>query len=229
MHKVLILFFVLSLVFFNSCKKEAKWKLPTEVKFKMDISRNPSVAGNLNFTGGNIMIENFSFDGEREEGDDVYFNNNYPGGLNINFDPNNPVPAWDFDIPQGTYTRIRILFNTYGEAGDDQIVLTGTYYNATDSVTYPLRLEFEADEFFDVVALSSGSNIIVLDKDIPKTATIKLDPSYWFQPVTTKEMDNAGLILFNGVETILINDSTNSAIFDLVSDRIEEPTTINFY
>lgn len=224
--KLIIALFV---VLAASCNKDKKWKLPTEVKFKMDINRSSCVGGNLTFTGGNIVIQSFSFDGQRDEGDDVYFMNDYPGGLNVNFDPNNPVSAWDFDIPQGTYHKVTVSFQTYGDLDDDRIVLTGTYYNTSDLVTYPVRLEFEVDEFYSVVAASSsGSNTIVLDKDVPASASIKLNPVYWFQLVTPNDMDNATLTPVNSVPTIVISDSENTDIFDLVSDRIDEATQTTF-
>lgn len=213
----------------SACKKEKKWKLPADVQMKMDIHRTAMLGGNLAFTGGYVKIENFTFTGDRQEAEDVSFTKNYPGGLHINFDPVNPVSQWNFEIPQGTYNKITISFDTYGEAGDDHLVLNGTYKNSMDLNTYPVRVEIEAEEFYSVMAKSaSGGNQVILDKNIKKNGTIKLNPVYWFQLVSVNDMDNATLVNVNSVPTILISDSDNTDIFDLVSDRIDDATEITF-
>lgn len=224
------LFIAILVIFSASCKKDKKWKIPTDVKFKMDINRSAGVSGNLVWISGNIMIANFTFDGKRDQGEDVFFTKTYSSGLNVFFDPNNPVSTWNFDIPQGTYTQINVSYKTYGSPGDKQIVVEGTYTNTANSNVYPVKFEFEAEEFYNVVAkTSSGSTQIVLNKDVVSTATIKADPVYWFQTVTTNMMDNATFVSVSGNPTILINDATNDNIYDAVRDRMDDDvTTVTF-
>lgn len=225
--KLLIVLFV---TFSISCNKSKKWKIPTDVTFKMDVNRSTALNGNLVWTRGNIMIANFTFDGKRDRGGDVYFTKTYSSGLNVFFDPNNPVSEWDFDIPQGTYTQINVSYRTYGNSGDKHIVVEGSYTNTGNSNVYPVKFEFEAEEFYKIVAkTSSGSTQIVLKKDVASTATIKADPVYWFQTVTTTMMDNATLIIVNGNPTIVISDATNEDIYDAVRDRMDDDvTTVTF-
>lgn len=223
----LVFFFVIVCA---SCKKDKIWKIPTDVTFKMDINRSPGLSGNLVWTSGSVMIANFTFDGKRDQGGDVYFTKDYSSGLNIFFDPNNPISAWDFDIPQGTYTQINISYKTYGSPGDEHIIVEGSYTNSSNSNIYPVKFEFEAEEFYNVVARTpSGSTQIVLSSDNATTATIKADPVYWFQTVTTSMMDNAALVIVNGNPTILINEDTNEDIYDAVRDRMDDDvTTVTF-
>lgn len=230
MKKLLIYFLAFNfLATLSSCKKRKKWKQPTDVQIKMDINRSSMLGGNLAFNGGYAKIESLTFNGDRQESDDVTFTKTYSGGLQVPFDANNSVSEWDFDIPQGTYNNITISFHTYGEAGDDHIVLTGTYKNSIDLNTYPVRLEIKVEEFYNTLAKSSsGNNQIILDKNIQKEGLIKLNPVYWFQLVSVNDMDNATLINVNSVPTILINDSDNTDIFDLLSDRIDDATEITF-
>jgi len=218
-----------ALLFSSSCKKkEDKWKLPTDVSFRMDINRSTGSGGNLAFTGGTIIIGSFTFDGKRSQADDVYFSNTY-SGLNIAFDPNSPVAALDFDIPQGTYTKITVGFQTYGDVGDDHIVVTGTYKNSVNDTTYPIRFEFEAEEFYTVISKdASGNSEIILDESVASAATITLDPVYWFQTISTNSLDNATLVNVSGVPTILITDDYNEDIFDLVVDRVDDATDVVF-
>lgn len=226
MQKTHILIIALFVILSSSCKKDKKWKIPTDVKFKMDINRSTGLSGNLIWTSGNIMVANFTFDGKRDQGGDVYFTKTYSTGLNIFFDPNNPVSAWAFEIPQGTYTQINVSYKTFGNPGDDHIIVKGTYTNTINSNVYPVQFEFEAEEFYNIVAkTSSGSTQIVLDKDVASTATIKADPVYWFQTVTTSMMDNATFVTISGNPTILITDAANENIYDAVRDRMDDDVT----
>ena len=186
-NSYLILIAVLIAVFFSfsSCDKRKKWKLPTDVGFKMDINRSTGSNGKLVFTSGPIILAEFDFEGEREQGDDVYFTKSFPGGLSIPFDPNGTIAELDFDIPQGTYNRIEISFETFDDLGDDNIVVNGTYTN-TSGTDYPIRFEFKSAEYFSIVAEDySGSSQIILDKDIAVSTKIQLDPIHWFQVVST--------------------------------------------
>lgn len=227
MHKPYIkIIIVLFIIFSVSCKKSKKWKIPTDVAFKMDINHSTGLGGALAWTSGNIMIANFTFDGKRVRGGDVYFTKNYTAGLNVFFDPNTTVSEWAFDIPQGTYTKINISYKTFGNPGDKHIVVKGTYKNTVNSNIYPVQFEFEAEEFYNIVAkTSSGSTEIVLSKDISSTALIKADPVYWFQTVTTTMMNNAALVTISGTPTILITDAANGDIYDAVRDRMDDDVT----
>lgn len=196
----------------------------------MDINHSAAYGGALAWTSGNIMIANFTFDGKRVRGGDVYFTKTYSQGLNIFFDPNTAVSEWNFDIPQGTYTKINISYKTYGNSGDKHIVVKGTYKNTVNNMIYPVQFEFEAEEYYNIVAkTTSGSTEIVLSKDVSASALIKADPVYWFQTVTTSMMNNATLTTINGNPTILISDATNEDIYDAVRDRMDDDvTTVTF-
>lgn len=231
MQKPYIKLLIVLFVFFSvACNKSKKWKIPSAVSFKMDINHSATLNGALAWTSGNIMIANFTFDGKRVRGGDVYFTKTYSSGLNIFFDPNNTVSEWNFDIPQGTYTKINISYKTFGNSGDKHIVVKGTYKNTVNNNIYPVQFEFEAEGFYNIVAkTSSGSTQIVLSKDVPSSALIKADPVYWFQQVSTSMMDNATLTIVNGNPTILVNDANNGNIYDAVRDRMDDDvTTVTF-
>lgn len=223
-----IILTVLSLLVMNACEKDKdKWKEPADVAFKMDVNREEAINGNLKFTGGTIVLREFSFDGKRIQGEDYYFEKSFEGGLTVAFDPNKGIPELDFDIPQGNYTKITIEFEIESN-GNNSIVVEGSY-TTTGGITYPLRLELEEIEIYTVIAKDgSGSSEIVLQKDITTNALIKLDPVYWFGTVSTSMLDNADLVSVGGVMTILINDANNENILDKVEDQIDEATEVVF-
>lgn len=225
-----ILFLVFTSFFITSCKKKKEaqqWKLPVDVTFKMDVNHTPTMNNNLSFTGGYIVLSEFEFDGQRIEGDDAYFSKSFSGGLSIPFSGSMGVTDLNFDIPQGTYTKITILFEAEGNGGKS-VVVYGNYTNSSGT-TYPLVLEVEELELYTVIAKNaSGSSEIILDKDVASIAKIKLDPVYWFQNVSITMLDNATLVNLNGVQTILINGANNEDIYDIVDDQIDKATNIIF-
>lgn len=215
---------------FSSCDKDKKkkWKLPTEVGWVMDINRAQSANGKLVFTSGTILLAAFNVEGEREQGSDIAFSKSFPGGLSIPFDPVNPVVELDFDIPQGTYSRIAISFDTYDDKGDICILAEGTY-TTTGGTDYPIRFEFLYSEYFAIVAEDySGNSQIILDKDVVASTKIRLDPIHWFQVISTTLLDNADLVDVGGTPTIVISEDENNNIYDLVVDRLDESTEAVF-
>jgi len=210
-----------------SCKRD-KWNEPAAVSFVVDINRSPGLSDKLVFSSGKIVFENFSFEGERVQGDDVYFSNSYPSGLSVTFDANNTIGDLDFDIPQGTFTRIQISFSTYGTSSDNHIEMTGVYSTGRGT-TFPLKFEYNAKESFSVMAQNtSGSNEIVLNKDTPVKPKIVFDPIYWFQPVSLNLLNNAEVVDINGTSTILINSTTNIDIYNIVVNRVGDGVKIIF-
>lgn len=223
----IIFIIVLLFVLLPSCEKK-KWKEPTDVAFIVDINRSSGQNGKLVFTKGSINLANFSFDGKREQGDDVYFSNAFSSGLNIVFDQSQPVGALNFDIPQGTFTKIEISFETYGINNDNHIYLEGIYEKSMNN-SYPVRFEFKAKIVQTIIAKnSSGSAEIILNKDVPSYPKITFDPIFWFSPVSPNLINNAETIDIGGTPTILINDTCNENIYTIIVDRINNGTTITF-
>lgn len=233
MRTTTVIFLLAAASLLACCKKkrEEQWKEPTDVRFRMDINRTPAMGGLLVFNGGSFEMGEFTFDGDKQsgQGDDYYFSNTFSGGLTINFHPSSTIPQLDFDIPQGTYNTIRIEFESEGSSGDDHIIVTGEYTHSVSSVVTPVRLELEEIELYSVVATGSGGGQeVTLSTDASYKPIIRLDPVHWFQTVPTIDMDNATTYLVMGVPTIVISDSQNEDIFDLVADRVDEATEVEF-
>jgi hypothetical protein len=204
-----------------------KWKEPTDVDFYVDINTANSVNNQLSFTNGEIILEYFDFDASRDKGDDVIFDQDYPSGLIIPFNPNQVVSELEFMIPQGEYKRVDIGFRTFDDNGDNCILIEGIY-SYSGGGTIPMRFEFTDSEVFKVRAENANGGDIILDKDILSPAKIELDPAHWFQPVPISFFESADITDIDGTNTILINKNTNDAIYDIVLDRLDESVLITF-
>ena len=135
---------------FSSCKKD-KWDQPVSVSFLLDINRLPGLSDKLVFTDGKIVLENFTFDGDRVQGDDVYFTNSFLSGLHVNLN-SNQISDLSFDIPQGTFTKLQVSFSTYGVNNSNHIALSNessanetTVENSNVNHQYSKSFEFEKD------------------------------------------------------------------------------------
>lgn len=209
---------------FFACKK---WKEPTDVDFFVDINKTATVNDQVTFTNGEIIIEYFDFDADREKGDDVIFSQDFTSGLVIPFDLTQSVAELNFIIPQGVYKRVDIGFRTFDDNGDNCILVEGDY-TYTGGGSIPVRFEFTDSEQFKIRAENENGGNIVLDKDIMSPAKIILNPSHWFQPVPVSYFESADIIDVAGTNTILINKNTNDPIYDLVLDRLDESALIIF-
>jgi len=224
-HSLYLLFLVFPVIaVVSSCQK---WKEPTEVAFYMDIEKSSALNGQLTFTGGEIVLEYFEFDGDREKGDDVFFSKDFEDGLVIPFDESMKIEGLDFVIPQGIYKRLDIRFKTSDNMTGVTLLINGNYtYSGGGSV--PVRFEIEDPQSFEDRAEEADGQSIVLDDEIYSPAKIVLDPSYWFEPVPVSSFESADLTDIGGVNTLLISKDENEEIYNLILDRVDETTMIIF-
>ncbi|MFD2515918.1 hypothetical protein ACFSRY_18750 [Pontibacter locisalis] len=221
-----ITYFVLFLsCFLLSCEKEEEFKIPVDVSFTVDMQREKTSDSRIRFTEGHVVLASFEFEGEREQAEEVRFEKEYEQGLHVPFSPNQAVGELRFQVPQGSYSRIAVAIETAD--GDEEdgggrsgLAVRGVY-RTSGGKELRLLFELQSSEEIEVVAesLSDGSQII-LKREAPATASIRLDPHYWFQAVPYSLLDNAETVDRNGVATILISEEVNEQIYEIIVSRI---------
>lgn len=227
MNKLIYLgFILLCLLLMVSCNK-SEWKEPTELTFMVDINKNQTMNGNLSFTGGQVLLREIIFDGNRIQGEDVYFEKEYEGGLNVSISSSISNSQLVYEIPQGTYTSIRIDFEA--EKSDNTLMtITGNYLNGGGN-QLPVIVELAEIEFYDKIAKNSnGETEIDLVAGQPAKATIKFDPVFWFENISANQLENAQTTIISGTESILINGSINENLLDLINERVGKGVEIIF-
>lgn len=204
-----------------------KYKKPTELDFSADMSRTPTLGSKLTFESGFIQLEYFEFEGEREKGDDVYFEKEFSNGLHIPMDSTVNISELDFTVPQGIYKRMDISFSTFDDETDTQssLEVKGNYQNASGTLI-PFVFKFKDTESFEIRAKNEDGSSIILDEDYPSFAKIILNPEHWFEIVPMDDFENAETTEIDGVSTIIIDKDNNDDIYDLVLDRLDEENLI---
>ncbi len=204
-----------------SSADESDLKEPTTLEFRMDLVREATKGGALSFNGGFLILSRFTFDGDRVQGGDSYFDREYEDGLYVPFEAGTPIGDLNFMVPQGTYTEIEVEFEI--ESDDDLSLQAEGIYTNSDGATYPVVLQLEKLEIFGVNARNdAGNSEVILTANRMNLGNITLNPVHWFSSVSIEELDEAETVDFEGVETILINEEVNEDIYDEVEDRVDE-------
>lgn len=176
-----------------------------------------------------MVLEELDFDGTRKQGqNDISLVKKFETGFNIPFNQNASGTGITFNIPQGTYTEIRISLRVKDFNNAPSIILNGYYVNTIGN-TLPVYFEYENNEHIEIAAkTSSGNTEIVLIEDKPSNAAIILNPHYWFGPVTQNMLETADTTIINSVPNIIITKDDNEDIYDLIINRIRDGNEVIF-
>ena len=183
-------------------------------------SKNTStrVNQNLVFTSGYVWVSEIVFYGTLESGN--FVNRNVQRFSKIDFETGIAAPSLDdVTIPAGTYTDVYLGVELRDEDSQPSVIMEGTYTHSNSSVI-PIRFEFNSGEVFE----AETSQQVVVNENETALSKIVFDPQVWFSVVSTNALDNASLT--DGV--IIISESKNEAIFDLVADRLDVSTESTF-
>lgn len=219
---------LLVVITFSSCEKK-KWKKPTDVSFGFRLNSN-SGNGLIKFSSGYFLLSRIDFSGDRNQGSSpVEFSKDYEPNSQIYFNPNVLSGSISFDIPQGTYTKIDMKVRTEEQQNNaPTLIIYGTYIN-TISDTIAVRFEFTSGESFEIQGVnSSGGTEILLMEDKPSSTSIIFNPKYWFDVVPQSMLESATIVLESNIQTMIINESDNDDIYQLVVGRIKDGNELIF-
>jgi hypothetical protein len=207
-------------LFTTSCQKDEDES--TGVSLQFDINKevvNYRSPGDLQFTDGFITIREVVFDGDRVGGASESIT--YSKVVVYDFGTGTSEPADHvIDIPAGTYNDIYLGIELQDVNDDPTLVIEGTYERESDGEVYPIRFEFNSGEVFEAEAASG-----VVPPNTPAIAKITFDPHEWFSGVSFNMLENATV---NNDGVIVISESSNASIFDIVADGLDMSTQAVF-
>ena len=127
-------------------------------------------------------------------------------------------PTVEITVPAGSYTGVNLGIELQDVNSTPTVVIEGTYTNS-DDVELPIRFEFNSGEVFEAnaasVEIEAGADLI---------GKITFDALSWFSTISANQLDNADLT--DGV--IIISETKNASIFDIVADRLDVETQAVF-
>ncbi|MBN4085165.1 hypothetical protein JYT89_02350 [Flavobacteriaceae bacterium AH-315-B10] len=215
--------FIISAVFFTSCSTDdsvgsgnATLKITAEIANSSSNRQSVSrINENLNFISGYVWVIEIVFDGTLETNASI--SRTIERSSKIDFATGIANPSLDdITIPAGAYTFVNLGIELRDEDTQPAIIMEGTYTH-TDSSIIPIRFEFNSGEVFE----AETSQQVTVNEDETVLSRIVFDPIVWFSVVSTDALDNASV---NGDGIIVISETSNAAIFDLVADRLDIST-----
>ena len=170
---------------------------------------------NISFTSGYVWVREIVFDGSLQSGPSI--SRTVERFSKIDFATGVATPPLDdITIPAGTYTFVNLGIELRDEDAQPAIIMEGTYTH-TDTSIIPIRFEFNSGEVFE----AETSQQVEVNEDQTVLSRIVFDPQVWFSVVSTNALDNANV---NGDGVIVISESRNASIFDIVADRLDVST-----
>ncbi|SMO40904.1 hypothetical protein SAMN06265379_101584 [Saccharicrinis carchari] len=228
------LLLILSMLAGAACEKE-DFTEPVSVDLKVGIAEGTHA--HVSFNGGMVRFKQIWFDGQRNQGGNVYFTTNKDRQIqSLNFSAKEAGYVKRFDIPQGVYSRMEWSFeldeldeddNDMPDDFDGGLVITGSY-RRPGGILIPIYFVVDEDE--RIAAISQGaseSENITLLANKSYEAQLILDPYYAFQPVTLASLQ-ATDIEEDDVDNpyIEISSDENKSLYESIIFRFEKSVKV---
>ncbi len=213
---ILFLFSLVGVLVFTGCKKkDTETAVSVSIKMKttdVNFKNTPT----LEFHSGYVVIREIVFDGDLENGGSVSITHEQISKIDLA--TGLADPEVNVYIPAGSYRYVNLGIEIQDENDIPSVVAEGIYTDSTGQ-QIPVRFEFNSGEVFE-----ANADAYTFEPGRSAIAEIDFSPAVWFSTVTTAMLDNAERV--NGV--ILINESVNTDIFDIVADKLDDATDAQF-
>lgn len=220
-----------------SCEKD-ELTIPVDVDIVVNME-SESQEDYLEFYSGEIVLESILFQGERQEGEDVFFttnpNNNF--GPFLFYNNSTSVKITHFDIPQGKYVLINwsFILSSIDEDDDleEEIEADNDFglafigeYTTLSGLKIPLIIEIEDEERFNINAQSSdGLFEINLIENNTYSAKLAFDLGNLLKPISRESFENADL---NSDNQLVISSDENEVLYENILYRLETTSKVIF-
>ncbi|MEW6655037.1 MAG: hypothetical protein AB1394_16430 [Bacteroidota bacterium] len=225
-NSLLLVTFVVALLTFavTGCENLTEGEENVKAKFKVSFVNKTTTSSlskintpnTVMIDSGYVIIREIVFDGEKTEGGSISITHEQISTISIA--TGKATPDIEVTIPSGKYKHVNLGVEIHDETNKPSIVAKGVYTDNSGK-KIPIRFEFNSGEVFEANAkehtFASGTTAL---------AQINFSPSKWFSTLHSSMLENATQL--NGV--ILINENTNTSIFDIVADKLDDFTQAEF-
>ncbi len=230
MKRSVLFLAVFFIMFFSSCEKEDTTE-PVSIGFEFSMDafqmNEGAKAGSFTIDKGTLVLQTLEFDGRRDQGDDYYFTSGFSTPLRAELHTKITNQKVEYDIPQGIYNRIELNLSL-GVESENTICFEGRFQRGPmDEI--PVIFEYAFQEQIRVRAKNNqGSDQIVISKENPLKAKVIINVPNMFQFVNMSMIRNAETTQQNGGQTIKINNTQNTEIFNLLAARLDNAMYVVF-
>ena len=200
----------------SSCKKEFKETAPVQVSLKLT---NPIISNSISISGGTARIGSFGISGDRKQGDDVSFLNSFSSETTADLSSGAINPLINFDLFQGTYTRLDVNLGLNPSSSSGTIELLGSYKEEEEEEEFT-KFVFRYDSEIMLswnLAISEEINIVA---DQNTEVFIELDANYLFSGIPESLWHKCSSENIDGEEIIFITSQKNTAIYSILIGRL---------
>jgi hypothetical protein len=200
----------------SSCKNEFKETAPIQVSLKLT---NPIISNSISISGGTARIGSFGITGERKQGDDVSFLNSFSSETTADLSSGAINPLINFDLFQGTYTRLDVNMGMNATSSNGTIELLGEYTEEGEEDEFT-KFVFRYDPEIKLnwnLAISEEINIVA---DQNTEVFIVLDANYLFSGIPESLWHKCTHEYINGEKIIFITSQKNTAIYSILIGRL---------
>jgi len=232
MKRAYILVVLIIAVSSLSCEKD-ELKLPSELNIEFDMnafsldeeaSKGPQL---LIIDEGSLIINTMEFDGKREQGDDYFFSSSFEIPVEAEMHTGKSNQNISFDIPQGIYNSIEMNIKI-GDKEKTALRLKGRLSKGPFE-DIPVVFEYSFSEEIRVRAEDKqGNRQIILRKDRPSTARIIMDAPRLCRLLNMRMIMMANQAVVNGEQILLINNTQNTEIFNIMATRLDQSLRVIF-
>lgn len=207
----------------GSCVKDPS-TYPSDLLLKFSIENTSQPPHQVSIDTARIILGSLEFDGIRETGKDYYFKSHFSPPLVADLVTGTIDPPSKFNVPQGVYTRIRIVLDFFEEEESPGLYFHGSA-NFPGRGKIPFEITAGTDYHFEGISSDpQGSSTLSITADKTSTLEIVFKPGKWFNSVPGHFIDQAHMPYLNGVPTLVINENINKDIFDIVSFQMQQST-----
>ncbi len=213
---------------FSSCEPDDLSK-PVRVHFELSFTQDNAPLSYLTFHNIAMDLEQISFYGIRQEGNDVLFNTR-PGdafGMHILTPAQNTSYVTYFDIKQGVYQLMRwdievgeiddeVYFDDYIDSDDFGLIIEGTY-TRQDGSSVPIFFAIEEEEVIRVESENQDGEVpIAIVADNVYTVFLEINPHALMRGISRNLLEQAETDEEDDIEFIEISEDENEDLYNLV-------------
>lgn len=171
---------------------------------------------------GRLNISEIEFEGTRENDENYYFSRLFDPVLTADLAKDELNQSVEFSIPEGSYSRIKLIVHLSNEDSSGALSLHGEYVIG-NAMKHQVELQFfnyEEEQVEITLENPEGGKQVVLNKSEPKNLQLQLNLGYLFRTFNPGMLHQAQITQTPNGEIIEVSTGQNTDIYYNLVQRI---------